>query len=48
MTIDTMGTQKDIAANIIDARADYLLALKGNQGNLKDEVSEACDKFDAN
>jgi predicted transposase YbfD/YdcC len=47
VTIDAMGTQKEIASNIIDAEADYLLALKGNQGNLKDEVTEAFEKFDA-
>lgn len=47
VTIDAMGTQKEIAKGIIDADADYLLALKGNQGNLKDEVTEAFDKFDA-
>ena len=41
VTIDAMGTQKEIAKGIIDAQADYLLALKGNQGNLKDEVTEA-------
>lgn len=47
VTIDAMGTQKEIASGIIDAEADYLLALKGNQGNLKDEVTEAFDKFNA-
>lgn len=45
VTIDAMGTQKEIAAKIIDAEADYLLALKGNQGNLKEEVVEAFEKF---
>ncbi len=30
--IDAMGCQKDIAADIIDNEADYILALKGNQG----------------
>lgn len=34
ITIDAMGTQKDIAEKIIDKKADYVLALKGNQGNL--------------
>lgn len=47
VTIDAMGTQKEIASGIIEAKADYLLALKGNQGNLKEQVSEAFDKFDA-
>ncbi len=47
ITIDAMGTQKEIAKAIVDKKADYVLALKGNQGNLHDEVVEAFDKFDA-
>lgn len=47
VTIDAMGTQKEIAKGIIAAEADYLLALKGNQGNLKEQVTEAFDRFDA-
>ena len=38
VTIDAMGCQKEIAAKIIDKGADYLLALKGNQGSLRDDV----------
>jgi predicted transposase YbfD/YdcC len=38
ITIDAMGTQKAIAKEIIDGGADYVLALKGNQGNLYQEV----------
>ena len=34
VTIDAMGTQKEIARRIIDKGADYLLALKGNQTSL--------------
>lgn len=34
VTIDAMGCQKDIAAKIIDKEADYVLALKANQGKL--------------
>lgn len=33
-----MGCQKDIAAQIIDQQADYVLALKGNQGKLLEDV----------
>ena len=33
VTIDAMGCQKDIAQSIQNAGADYVLALKGNQGN---------------
>jgi len=38
VTIDAMGTQKTIAEKIIDKNANYLLALKGNQGTLKEDV----------
>jgi predicted transposase YbfD/YdcC len=38
ISIDAMGCQKDIAEQIIKQKGDYLLALKGNQGNLHEEV----------
>ncbi len=38
VTIDAMGCQRDIAEKIIDKGADYVLALKGNQGSLRDDV----------
>jgi len=38
ITIDAMGTQKAIAAQIIDGGADYVLALKGNQEKLHQDV----------
>jgi predicted transposase YbfD/YdcC len=38
VTIDAMGCQREIAAKIIDKEADYVLALKGNQGTLRDDV----------
>jgi predicted transposase YbfD/YdcC len=38
VTIDAMGCQKDIAQKIIDKGANYVLALKGNQGSLHDET----------
>jgi len=37
VTIDAMGCQKDIAANIIKAKADYVLALKGNHSLVHEE-----------
>jgi predicted transposase YbfD/YdcC len=40
ITIDAMGTQKAIAAQIIEGEADYLLALKGNQESLHQAVIE--------
>jgi predicted transposase YbfD/YdcC len=44
ITIDAMGTQKAIAAQIIDGRADFVLALKGNQETLHQEVIDYIDK----
>jgi predicted transposase YbfD/YdcC len=38
VTIDAMGCQKDIAEQIVKQKGDYLLALKGNQGNFHEEV----------
>jgi len=38
VTIDAMGGQKDIAARIHGQKADYVLALKGNQGTLHQNV----------
>ena len=40
ITIDAMGTQREIAEKIRSKRADYVLALKGNQGNLYQDVKE--------
>jgi predicted transposase YbfD/YdcC len=48
ITIDAMGTQKAIAAQIIDKEADYVLALKGNQGTLHDAAKEYIDKHSEN
>jgi len=38
VTIDAMGCQRVIAQKIVDKKADYILALKGNQGTLRDDV----------
>jgi predicted transposase YbfD/YdcC len=38
VTIDAMGCQRDIAQKILDKKADYILALKGNQGSLREDV----------
>lgn len=38
VSIDAMGTQKAIAAKIVEQEADYVLALKGNQSTLHDDV----------
>lgn len=44
ITIDAMGTQKAIAAQIVDSAADYVLALKGNQETLHQEVIDYIDE----
>jgi len=38
VTIDAMGCQKEIAADIVTAGADFVLAVKGNQERLHDDV----------
>jgi predicted transposase YbfD/YdcC len=39
VTIDAMGCQRNIAQTILDKKADYVLALKGNQGLLREDVA---------
>jgi predicted transposase YbfD/YdcC len=41
VTIDAMGCQKKIAEAIVDAKADYALALKDNHPGLRQEVEAA-------
>lgn len=41
VSIDAMGCQTDIATAIVKQDADYLLAVKGNQGNLHKAVRSA-------
>lgn len=40
VTIDAMGCQRDIAQKILDAGGDYLLAVKGNQETLAEDVEQ--------
>ena len=40
VTIDAMGCQRGIAQKVIERKADYLLALKGNQSSLQADVAE--------
>lgn len=40
VTMDAMGTQKDIAEKIINKKGDYVLALKGNHPVLYEEVKQ--------
>ncbi len=39
VTIDAMGCQRAIAQTILDKKADYVLALKGNQSALHGDVA---------
>ena len=48
VTIDAMGCQKNIAKQIVDKGADYVLALKGNQGNLAKAVEQLFTQANAN
>ena len=44
VTIDAMGCQRNIARKIIDKKADYILALKGNQTKLREDVEIFVDE----
>ena len=48
VTLDAMGCQRDIAQKIIDKKADYVLALKGNQGTLREDVEVFVEEQKAN
>lgn len=41
VTIDAMGCQKEIAKTIVDAKGDYVLAVKDNQPKLHEAIQEA-------
>ena len=43
VTIDAMGCQRDIAQEILNKKADYVLALKGNQGTLREDVERRAE-----
>jgi len=43
VTIDAMGCQKEIAAQIVAQQGDYVLALKENQEHLSQDVQALCD-----
>ena len=44
VTLDAMGCQKKIAREIIESDADYVLALKGNQETVHQEVKAFLDQ----
>lgn len=43
VTIDAIGTQKEIVTKIIDKQADYLLEVKGNQPSLMESIQDAME-----
>jgi len=48
ITIDAMGTQKAIAEQIVEGKADFVLALKGNQETLHQAVIDHVEKQSEN
>ena len=46
VTLDAMGCQRNIAQTIIDKGADYLLAVKSNQGRMESRMYIVSDTFD--
>lgn len=45
ITMDAMGCQKEICTKIREKNADYVLSLKGNHGNLHDDVTLYFESF---
>lgn len=46
VTIDAMGCQTEIAQQIVDQDGNYVLSLKGNQGQLHEDVKEMFGYFE--
>ena len=44
VTIDAMGCQKEIAAQIIEQKGDYVLGLKGNQSGLERDMCQLLEE----
>ena len=47
VTIDAMGCQKEIAQEIMDRGADYVLAVKQNQGRLYEDLRDLFEEAEA-
>jgi predicted transposase YbfD/YdcC len=47
VTIDAIGCQRVIASQIADKKADYILAVKENQGHLLDDVKDSFRMLEA-
>ncbi len=43
VTIDAIGCQKEIVKEIVEKGADYVISLKGNQGNLHKDIKDYLD-----
>jgi predicted transposase YbfD/YdcC len=48
VSIDAMGCQRHIAEQIVEKKADYVLALKSNQGTLREDVEVFAAEQQAN
>ncbi len=48
VTIDAMGCQREIAQKIVDKKGDFVLALKGNQAALQEDVKLFVEEQQAN
>ena len=46
VTIDAMGCQTEIVKEIVEKGADYVISLKGNQGNLHQQIKDYLDWAD--
>jgi predicted transposase YbfD/YdcC len=46
VTVDAIGTQTDIAQQIVRGKADYVLPVKENQGTLYEDLQELFDGFE--
>jgi predicted transposase YbfD/YdcC len=47
VTVDALNTQTAIAKQIVDAQADYIMAVKGNQGTLYEDLQLLFEGFEA-
>lgn len=43
VTVDALNCQREIAQQVVDQKGDYVMALKGNQGTLHDDVRTFLD-----
>ena len=43
VTIDAIGCQREIVKEIVEKQADYVISLKGNQGNLHRDIKDYLD-----